>query len=594
MMTIRRSLLISFLGISVMVALVITLLTFIYMRQLLLRQVETQLHWQADRIMEQIDMTLFEHMANLATWSHMRIMDELRVRDLDKRLSAFLQELQQGYGGGYQVLFATDASGEVLAASDAAWIGRKMAASPPWQQFVLGQKTVSLLPLSTTGNGLTFQTVVKDEAGGGCLGKLYAMMNQAEIRRFLEEFLSTYGPSSSRMAVLIDQDQKIITASGSLDMTDLEGQQWNENWLRIPSEKQVTKKLVLVNGIDMITGMSRSSGYRAFPGFGWRVVLMAPASEVMAPLGRFWLNLSLFFLLSLLASMGLSYWLANRIARPLAALTSFTQGYQQGQSPVPPKVTGTREVEELSQAYSQMMAHLEKSKQDLVRVSKLAVIGEMAAIMAHEVRTPLGIMRTAAEMLQREPDLTPTALEMTEFILSETDRLKVLVTTLLECARPRPPRFCPCHVENVIGQAVELLRVRAERKGVQFELALAGDDLVEGDPDHLVQVFLNLLMNALQHVPAEGKILIRGNGNEEYWHAWICDNGPGVAPEWRERIFDPFFSRREGGIGLGLTVVQQIVLAHGGEIGVTDSPLEGACFHLWLPREHDGEVEEYG
>jgi len=576
-----------------MVALVITLLTFIYMRQLLLSQVETQLQWQADRIMEQVDMTLFEHMENLATWSQMRIMEELRVRDLDKRLSAFLQELQQGYGGGYQVLFVTDAAGEVLAASDAAWIGRKMAALPPWQRFILGQKTVSLLPLASGGNGLIFQVDVTDEISGGSLGRLYAMMNQAEIRRFLEEFLSTYGPASSRVAVLLDQEQNIISASGLPDLGVPEGRRLNENWRPASSEVKGATKLTSVKGVGMITGTSRSSGYRAFPGFDWRVVLMAPAREVMAPLRQLWLNLSLFFLLSLVASMGLSYWLANRIARPLATLTSFTRGYRQGKSSVPPKVKGTREVEELSQAFSQMMVHLEKSKQDLVRVSKLAVIGEMAAIMAHEVRTPLGIMRTAAEMLQREPDLTPTAQEMTQFILSETDRLKVLVTTLLECARPRPPRFCPCQIKNVIGQVVALLHVRAERKGVQFELVLEGDDSVEGDPDHLVQVFLNLLMNALQHVPEGGRILIRSSGDKETWHAWICDNGPGIAPEWRERIFDPFFSRREGGIGLGLTVVQQILLAHGGEIEVTDNPFEGACFHLWLPREHDGETEKH-
>jgi len=593
-MTIRRSLLFSFLGISLTVALVITLLTFIYMRQLLLRQVETQLQWQADRIMEQIDMTLFEHMANLGTWSQMRIMEELRVRDLDKRLSAFLQELQQGYGGGYQVLFAADASGEVLAASDAAWIGRKMAAASPWQRFVLGRKAVTLLPLTTEGDGMIFQTEVKDEAGGGRLGMLYAVMNQAEIRRFLKEFLSADGPSSSRVALLIDRERKIVSAAGLPLLSLREGDQVEEDWLRTAARGYGRTNLISVKGVEMIAGIGRSSGYRVFPGFGWQVVLMAPISEVMAPLRQLWLNLSLFFSLSLLASLALSYWLSNRIARPLAALTAFTRSYRQGQTPAPPKVTGTREVEELSQAYSQMMAHLEKSKQDLVRVSKLAVVGEMAAIMAHEVRTPLGIMRTAAEMLQREPDLTPTAQEMTQFILSETDRLKVLVTTLLECARPRPPRFCPCQARNVVGQVVELLRVRAERKGVRFEVALEGDDWVEGDPDHLVQVFLNLLMNALQHVPENGKILVRGKGEPEYWHAWICDDGPGVAPEWRERIFDPFFSRREGGIGLGLTVVQQIVLAHGGEIEITDSPLGGACFHLWLPREQEGEAEENG
>ncbi len=240
---------------------------------------------------------------------------------------------------------------------------------------------------------------------------------------------------------------------------------------------------------------------------------------------------------------------------------------------------------ELRQAFADLLASLERSRRDLVQASKLAVVGEMAAIMAHEVRTPLGILRSSAEMLQRDANLSPVSQEMTQFILSETERLGKLVTTLLECARPRPPQFCLVPPKLLIDRVTELLQSRIARRRVALEVDIDTDGSIECDPDHLVQVLLNLVINALQHVPEGGRILIRSRLDPQCWRVWVCDDGPGIAAELRERVFDPFFSRREGGIGLGLTVVRQIVQAHHGDIEVVDGPLEGACFHFWLPRE---------
>ena len=104
------------------------------------------------------------------------------------------------------------------------------------------------------------------------------------------------------------------------------------------------------------------------------------------------------------------------------------------------------------------------------------------------------------------------------------------------------------------------------------------------DKDKMTQVFLNLMMNALQHVEVAGNIKVTIETIGDAVQIKMCDDGPGITNEDKNSIFDPFFTRRDGGVGLGLTVVQQIVFGHGGRIFVTDNQPRGACFHVQLPR----------
>jgi signal transduction histidine kinase len=204
--------------------------------------------------------------------------------------------------------------------------------------------------------------------------------------------------------------------------------------------------------------------------------------------------------------------------------------------------------------------------------------------MAHEVRTPLGILRSSAQMLQREPQLTAIGLEMTDFILSETKRLNALVTTLLECARPRLSEFVQQDFYAIIEHAVELLQTQLDNKDIQLSLQWQGETaLLYCDCDQMLQVFLNLIMNALQHINEGGHIVLSSHADKQQLEICVADDGAGIADTDKANVFEPFYTRRQEGIGLGLTVVQQIILAHHGKIFVTDSTLGGACFHIVLP-----------
>jgi signal transduction histidine kinase len=256
----------------------------------------------------------------------------------------------------------------------------------------------------------------------------------------------------------------------------------------------------------------------------------------------------------------------------------------QGKQTTPPHSESSTEINQLIAQFSLMIDTLEQSRLDMVRVAKLAVIGEMAASMAHEVRTPLGILRSSAQILQREPQLSPIGLEMTDFILSETKRLNTLVTTLLECARPRTSQFVQQDFYAIIKHAVELLQTQFDNKGIQLSLQLhAKTILLSCDGDQMLQVFLNLLMNALQHINHGGQIALSSRMNRTQVEICIADNGVGISDADKSKVFEPFYTQRQDGIGLGLTVVQQIIHAHHGKIFVTDDVLGGACFHIVLP-----------
>jgi two-component system sensor histidine kinase HydH len=260
-----------------------------------------------------------------------------------------------------------------------------------------------------------------------------------------------------------------------------------------------------------------------------------------------------------------------------------------------PAISGTREVRELGTAFGQMIESLEQSRQQVIHAAKLAVVGEMAAIMAHEVRTPLGILHTSAQMLKREPGLSPEGREMAGFLLEESSRLEKLISTLLECARPRPPRMRERDVHAVLGRAADLLAAQARKKSIRIEWSLDAERPVTAcDEELLMQVFLNLVLNAIQMTPAGGRVGLSSRSDARALHIEVRDDGPGIAPERRPRVFDPFHTTREGGIGLGLTVSRQIVAAHGGEIVADASPWGGACFRVSLPYSPSGRLPDGG
>jgi signal transduction histidine kinase len=224
----------------------------------------------------------------------------------------------------------------------------------------------------------------------------------------------------------------------------------------------------------------------------------------------------------------------------------------------------------MSDAFGKMMDDLTQSKDNLTRAAKLAVAGEMAAAMSHEVRTPLGILRSSAQVLSREKNLSAEGREVTAFITTETDRLNKLVSTLVDSARPRQPEFAMHNIAGLVEHAMAMLRMQANKKEVSLTLGNSAPTqlFVECDGEQIIQVILNLVLNAIQVLPAGGHIVVSLFETKDNVTISVADDGAGVDETQKEHIFDPFFTQRPGGIGLGLAVSRQIVTAHFGTLTV--------------------------
>lgn len=558
-------------------------ISFYEFRRALESEIANNLHFGAGAVMQRIDTFLFSQLENVRVWRQLEVMQDIRVNDLDKRLSHFLFDLQAGQGTVYQALLCADTSGRIVAASDPGRIGAMEPAIGEWHKVHgTGLEGVMIASgLEVQAGAVVLRSSIPNAFGSGDIGTLYALLDWGAVLDLLDEAVA----DEPRGVLLLDAGGYVIGASKGLrERLGSERKQWI---LPAPAASSYVHEGSELGDDTLLVGVAASRGYQHFKGLGWRILMVEPTSVSFQPVWRLMWAMLAVLLLTLGAGVWISSRLAGRIAQPIMGLTEFTRRFRQGDEAVPqvPETT-ISEVWELHHAYVEMIEALERSREQLVRAGKLAVVGEMAATMAHEVRTPLGIVRSSAQLLERQSGLGEKERELIGFIISETERLNRLVSMLLECARPNPPDFKAHDLHAIIDNVLNLLEAKAEKGGVQLLREFDAKDAVFNcDREQMMQVLLNLVLNALLFVPDGGKVAV--STHREAGALWlsVADDGPGVPPELRERIFDPFFSRREGGIGLGLTIVQQIVQVHGGEIGVSESRWGGAAFNIRFATE---------
>ena len=216
---------------------------------------------------------------------------------------------------------------------------------------------------------------------------------------------------------------------------------------------------------------------------------------------------------------------------------------------------------------------------------KLAALGQLAATIAHEVRNPLAVMRSAAQTLSETlPPAGASARQASDFIIAEIDRLATVVNSILAYARPLQLTPRAVAVADLLERVVLLAGDELASRQVRVERADVGAlPAVHADPDLITQLLLGLLGNAAEAMAAGGAIRLGASAARGVVQLHVTDSGPGVPAELRDRIFQPFFTTRSRGTGLGLAVARQIVEAHGGRIEVGDADGGGARFTVTLP-----------
>jgi PAS domain S-box-containing protein len=221
-------------------------------------------------------------------------------------------------------------------------------------------------------------------------------------------------------------------------------------------------------------------------------------------------------------------------------------------------------------------------EQQLREQAALARLGEMAAVLAHEVKNPLAAVRGAIEVIgSRLPAGTRDAAVVQE-IVSRIDSLNELMKDLLLFARPPRPNPMPVEISMLVSSTAELLREDPALNAIRINVQ-GGAPPVQADPGLLQIVFLNLMVNSAQAMRGEGEIKVSVEASNGTCRIAICDNGPGIPPDARDKIFTPFFTTKSRGTGLGLATAKRLVEAHRGTIDVRSPAQGGTTVIVQLP-----------
>jgi two-component system, NtrC family, sensor kinase len=273
--------------------------------------------------------------------------------------------------------------------------------------------------------------------------------------------------------------------------------------------------------------------------------------------------------------------------RPLRRLHDGVRSVAAGNYRQRVSVTGATEVANLAREFNAMAAAIQEREQEVVRAERLAAVGKMAAVITHEVRNPLSSIGLNAELLEEELRASGSkeAVGLCGAIVREVDRLTAITEEYLRFARLPRPRLEREQINNIVAGVVEFQREDLAMRGVKVEAELT--DLlpaIAADEAQLRQALLNLMRNAADAMRGGGALTVATRRSDDgAVEVEVRDTGAGIPSEHLPRIFEPFFSTKDGGTGLGLALTQQIVAEHGGRIDVASSPGRGTTFTLRLP-----------
>jgi signal transduction histidine kinase len=244
-------------------------------------------------------------------------------------------------------------------------------------------------------------------------------------------------------------------------------------------------------------------------------------------------------------------------------------------------------------AFSQQMeekiqkttADLRKTEAQLIRSDKLAALGQLAAGIAHEIRNPLTSINILIHSLTENFPSGNSSREDLKVIEEEINRINEIVDQFLRFAKPAPPLLEKAEVLSIFEETLQLLRPQIEKHRILVQKEFHPLPPILMDREQMKQAILNLLLNAVQAMPKGGHLTLKGHVPED--NRWvqlsIQDSGVGIPGEDIDKLFNPFFSTKEGGIGLGLSITHRIIDQHDGKIEVESAPGKGTLFTVWLP-----------
>jgi len=255
-------------------------------------------------------------------------------------------------------------------------------------------------------------------------------------------------------------------------------------------------------------------------------------------------------------------------------------------------VRGGDEIGQLAASFNQMTQELVEQRERLIQAERVAAWREVARRLAHELKNPLFPLQTTVENLQRAKEQNPGQFEevfreSTGILLTEIENLKAIVGRFSDFAKMPQPEFGPVNVNDIVRSGVKLFEAQFSAVGrppITPELHLEENlPIIQADAALLHRAIENLILNAMDAMPAGGVLMLRTTHDGGNVHLEVSDTGTGLTPEETERVFTPYYTTKQHGTGLGLAIVQAVIADHGGRISVESESGVGTAFHIDLP-----------
>lgn len=284
-------------------------------------------------------------------------------------------------------------------------------------------------------------------------------------------------------------------------------------------------------------------------------------------------------------SVALAWIVARGFVRPLRLLAERLPHIESDPDAALPGAERKDEIGQVARAYLAARAQLAAERTRREQAERLAILGRMATGLAHEIHNPLAAIRMHAQLIEsaHNGDLASTARESLPVLLGETTKIEGLVQQWMFLARPQPPQTAPADFGEIVADVVRALTPQAAHAAVRIVNEVPAGLRSRVDARRLGQAVGNIVLNAIQAMPTGGTITIRGERSGSRIRLIFRDTGRGFSPEALAHYSDLFFSTKEGGMGIGLSVTNEIVRAHDGSLTVANSPEGGAIVTLQLP-----------
>jgi signal transduction histidine kinase len=303
-------------------------------------------------------------------------------------------------------------------------------------------------------------------------------------------------------------------------------------------------------------------------------------------------NIVILWLAAITSGLILTYMLARRIVEPVERLDRAAAEVARQNYAIEVAVDSDDEMGRLARTFNTMCASIRHAREDLIRQERISTIGRLSGSIVHDLRNPLAAIYGGAEMLV-DADLPPAHVKrLAGNIYRASRRIQELLTDLLNVSRGKHAAPEICRLREVAAAACEAHAHAGEQQHVSISLEIAPEIELPLERNRIERIFTNLIGNAIEAMPNGGVIRVTAEMNGDLVIVHVEDNGPGIAPEVRAQLFQPFVSvGKRNGLGLGLALSRQTVIEHGGDMWLESTPGQGARFSFRLPGAHVAQAQ---